>query len=116
MCSSPGNYDIYGKIPAFLNTDHRRDLWKQPISKMVMDVTGIPVTRLSNSLLNHKTDHDYILDCQKRWTSGKDLRSLHFLLEARGYVSKSRSPDSPKSPKCDICVHEKPYGGFWDEL
>lgn len=43
VCGSPGSYDIYGKIPRFLNTD-RRDLWRQPICKMVSDVTGIPVS------------------------------------------------------------------------
>lgn len=43
VCGSLGNYDIFGKIPRFLNTD-RRDLWQQPICKMVTDVTGIAVS------------------------------------------------------------------------
>lgn len=43
ICGSPGSYDIFGKIPRFLNTD-RRDLWQQPLCKMVSDVTGIPVS------------------------------------------------------------------------
>lgn len=43
VCGSQGNYDIFGKIPRFLNTD-RRDVWKNPVYKMVSDVTGIPVS------------------------------------------------------------------------
>lgn len=45
VCGSQGNYDVFGKIPRFLNTD-RRDLWQQPICKMISDVTGIAVSKL----------------------------------------------------------------------
>lgn len=47
ICSSPGNYDVFAKIPIYLHeTPKEFSNWQEPISVMIEETTGLLVSYL----------------------------------------------------------------------
>lgn len=51
ICSGPGLYDVYGRIPFYLHSSlHEFQQWIRPINLLIEDITGCNVSAKNNNI------------------------------------------------------------------